>query len=294
MSDGSPLISLGDLTKPATVLIEKISDAIGGIAAPYQMVRMAKAEATAERIRADARADLETRALERLAKEEARKQENIEQITRLALPHVDGSARPDAMDDDWIVNFFDKCRLTGDKDMQLLWSRILSGEANAPGCFGKRTVNLVATLTRIEAEQFTLLCSTCWKMGDDADDIVPIVINEDDVFYRSYGVTFDLITHLSSIGLIRYQSDGFSQVEHVRTPTFSYFERRVRLTLPFPHPQKSDFYLPTGRVLLTRVGLELARIAGAEPSDAFFEHVLSAWRAQRFHPMVVPTTASAG
>jgi len=47
-----PLAKLGDLTKPATVLIEKISDAVGGIFKPHQLVRVAKAEAEVERIRA--------------------------------------------------------------------------------------------------------------------------------------------------------------------------------------------------------------------------------------------------
>jgi hypothetical protein len=49
----NPLAKLGDLTKPATVLIEKISDAVGGIFKPYQVVRLAKAEAEANRIQDD-------------------------------------------------------------------------------------------------------------------------------------------------------------------------------------------------------------------------------------------------
>ncbi len=38
------IINLGELSKPATVLIEKISDAVGGIFKPYQIIRAAKAE----------------------------------------------------------------------------------------------------------------------------------------------------------------------------------------------------------------------------------------------------------
>ena len=52
MSDNfeSSLINLGELSKPATVLIEKISEAVGGTFKPYQIVRVAKAEAQADRI----------------------------------------------------------------------------------------------------------------------------------------------------------------------------------------------------------------------------------------------------
>ena len=40
----NPLINIDELSKPATVLIEKISDAVGGIFEPSQIVRVAKAE----------------------------------------------------------------------------------------------------------------------------------------------------------------------------------------------------------------------------------------------------------
>jgi hypothetical protein len=50
MSDENPLARLGDLAKPATVLIEKISDAVGGVFKPFQIVRVARAEAEASLI----------------------------------------------------------------------------------------------------------------------------------------------------------------------------------------------------------------------------------------------------
>ena len=68
MSDENPLAKLGDLTKPATVLIEKISEAVGGVFKPYQIVRVAKAEAEANRIQVEAQiqvTDLHRRAMHR-------------------------------------------------------------------------------------------------------------------------------------------------------------------------------------------------------------------------------------
>ena len=35
------------------------------------------------------------------------------------------------MEEDWIANFFDKCRIVSDSEMQSLWARVLAGEANA-------------------------------------------------------------------------------------------------------------------------------------------------------------------
>src|SRR4051794_11062780 len=81
MDENTSLINIGELSRPATVLIEKISDAVGGIFKPYQMVRVAKAEAQADRVRADGQievSDLQRRAFNRFLEEEAKKQKNIE------------------------------------------------------------------------------------------------------------------------------------------------------------------------------------------------------------------------
>ena len=78
---GGGFINLGDLSKPATVLIEKISDAIGGIFRPYQIRRIAQAEGEAEKIRTLSQieiTDLQRRAIQRFVVEEAKKQQNIE------------------------------------------------------------------------------------------------------------------------------------------------------------------------------------------------------------------------
>jgi hypothetical protein len=85
--DNNNIINLGDLSKPATVLIEKISDATGGIFKPWQIKRVAKAEAEADEIKAVSKLEithLQHRALQRFIYEEAKKQKNIEDITRKA------------------------------------------------------------------------------------------------------------------------------------------------------------------------------------------------------------------
>lgn len=89
MPDGNSIINFGDLSKPATVLIEKLSDAFGGYFKPYQMKRVAKAEAEAEIIKAQAQieiTDMQRRALGRFVVEEAKKQDNIEKNNRKSHP----------------------------------------------------------------------------------------------------------------------------------------------------------------------------------------------------------------
>ena len=81
MSNSNSIINLGELSKPANTLIEKISDAIGGIFKPYQIRRIAQAETEAEKMRAVSQikiTHLQRRALHRFLAEEAKKQDNIE------------------------------------------------------------------------------------------------------------------------------------------------------------------------------------------------------------------------
>lgn len=76
MSGG--LINLGELSKPATVLIERVSDAVGGLAKPWQIKRVASAEAEAEKIKALAQVeitDIQQRALVRMIREEGTRDE---------------------------------------------------------------------------------------------------------------------------------------------------------------------------------------------------------------------------
>ena len=111
MGEGNSLINLGDLSKPATVLIEKISDAIGVVYEPHQIKRIAKAEVEAEKIKTLGKIEInavQQRALVRFVNEEKRKQINIENIIKEAIPSLNLDSEPQNIEDDWIANFFEK------------------------------------------------------------------------------------------------------------------------------------------------------------------------------------------
>jgi len=62
--------------------------------------------------------DLHRRAMHRFVEEEASRQENMEEITKKSLPHLDVESNPDNMEDDWVTNYFDKSRIVSDEEMQ--------------------------------------------------------------------------------------------------------------------------------------------------------------------------------
>lgn len=267
------LIKLGDLTKPATVLIEKISDAVGGIFKPYQIVRVAKAEAEANRIQAASQieiTDLQRRAMHRFLGEEAMKQSNIESITQDALPLLGEESKPEELEKDWIVNFFDKSRIVSDQDMQRLWARVLAGEANAPGAFSKRTVNVLSDLDKSDAELFSHLCGFSWLVATH----IPLVFDLAADIYKAAGITFASLSHLESLGLVQFDNiAGFQLQQLPQHLAVAYFQRAVMLTLP----AASGNSLPIGKVMFTRAGQELVPVAGAAPINEFFDFVNSRW-----------------
>jgi hypothetical protein len=275
MSDNS-LIKLDGFAKPATVLIEKISDAIGGIFKPYQIIRVAKAEAAADQIHAEAQiqvTDLHRRASHRFLEEEAKKQKNIESITEKALPYLLESSSPQDIEDDWITNFFDKSRIISDSEMQQLWSKVLAGEANVPRSFSRRTVNLLSDLERLDAELFTTLCGFVWMFHS----AVPLIFDVQNEIYNHRWINFNTLSHLDSLGLIRFDNfAGFQIMELQKNFSASYYGTCVDLTLP----KDANNALDIGKVLLTQAGKELVPVCEAKPVDGFFDFVCKRWEGQ--------------
>lgn len=74
IESSNPILNIGELAKPATVLIEKVSDAVGCLYEPTKIRSIAKAKAKAAFITAESEiqiADLERRAVQRWLKEES-------------------------------------------------------------------------------------------------------------------------------------------------------------------------------------------------------------------------------
>lgn len=189
MSDGAALINLGELSKPATVLVEKVCNAVGILYEPARIKRNARAESEAEKIKALARIELreiEERALERFVRQETRKQENIESITAQAAATLPESAHVEGLEEDWVANFFKHCDTVSDVEMQSLWARLLAGEATTPGSYSMRTVDFISTIDKKDAALFTTFSQFVWMIGAPT----PLIYEVEDEIYRKNGITF--------------------------------------------------------------------------------------------------------
>lgn len=268
MSEPSALINIGELSKPVTTLIEKIADATGVLYEPQRIRRRAKAEADADLVKAQthiAISDLQRRALQRFVQEEGKKQANIEDITEQAIPLIGETSTPENVEEDWIANFFDKCRIVSDEEMQKLWSKILAGEANTPGSISVRTVNLLASLDKSDAELFAKFCGFCFFFGE----IMPMIFDEEAGIYNDRGITFSSLSHLDSIGLVTFNKLGY--LRKGKFQEFQLFYYGEAMVIEFPDDTVNT--LQTGCASLTQSGQQLAPICKSEPVPGFQEYV---------------------
>ena len=284
MSQETVIFNVGDLAKPIDTLIHKISDATGVLYEPRRIRRKAKAESNAAIISAKAEAaievakaeseieitDLHQRAAQRWIQEEAKRQKNMEDIIDKAEPHLNAEAKPDSMEDDWVANFFDKSRIVSDNEMQSLWSRVLAGEANNPGTYSNRTVNLLSGFDKSDAELFTKLCGFGWMIGD----VTPLVFDIQAEIYNRHGINLSTLSHLESIGLVRVDNPGFQQSHLPKKCVVHYYDEPLSLEMP----NDANNVLSLGHVLLTKIGQELAPICGSKPVDGFYEYVKDQWK----------------
>lgn len=273
-NQNNSLVNLGNLAEPAKVLIEKVSDAIGGVFKPHQIKRVARAEAEAEIIKATAQveiSELQQRALSRFLLEEASKQENIENITRKAIPQLAEEANPAGIERDWIVDFFDKSRIVSDEEMQNLWSSILAGEANRPGSYSKRTLHMMASLDKKDAVLFTKLCGFTWVI----ETPVPLIFDSENDVYTNNGINFSTLKHLDAIGLISFESlSGYRRKGFDNKKVATNYGGKI-VTLEFKNEGKND--LNIGHAIFTDVGLQLVQFCQRSVVSGFEEYAMAEW-----------------
>jgi hypothetical protein len=276
------------LSKVGAALVDKVAEGIGGIFKPTQIVREARAQAKADLITAQSQIEideLQRRAMQRFVAEEAKRQSNIEAITKQAIPLLDDMAQPGQMNDDWVANFFEKSRIVSDDDMQSLWSKVLAGESNSPGKYSKRTVNLLSDLDKSDAELFSNFCGFAWALAG----LKPLIYFENDgaepgrpEIYAQHNINFDTLSHLEALGLITHTAiGGFATRGLPKTFSTAYHGRHLTLEMP-----NEGMPIEIGSALFTNAGAQLAEICGSKPIAGFYDFVEERFKAKGF--MVVP------
>ena len=275
--DSNGLSQLGE------ALVNKVSDAIGGIAKPRQMKKLAEATAKAAIIltTADIECDeLRRRAAERWMTEETRKQANIESITTKAIPLLEKTSKPESIENDWLVNFFENCRNISDDDVQSIWARILASQASGQAKFSRKTINLLNDFDKQDCIFFIKLCGFVINLGEGT---CPLITLHTDPYYTDHGITFDALRHLQDLGLILFEPlVGFLE-ESDEPLIVRYYDESIKLNIE-PSPKFNAY---VGQVLFTNAGKELYQICDHNEVEGFFEFIKNYYIEIGYLPSIV-------
>ena len=260
-----------DLAKPVTTLIEKCASGAAVIYEPVAIRKKAQAEADAKIIAARANLELsalEDRALERSIKQEARKQQNYENIIEKTLPLITDEAKPEGIDDDWLAYFFESCSTVSDEKMQSLWARLLAGEVEKTGSFSKRTVDFISKMSFEEAALFNDLCQ--FGVFVDGNLLLFVRPYKDNKLFET-SINYSALMSLEAIGLVslcigaNYVWTDISNPMEVR-----YQEEKFE----YRNPYASDIgELHTGRVEFTPIAEELFKLSSPPKNNKYFQWV---------------------
>ena len=213
----------------------------------------------------------QAQSIRRLERESVRHTQNLNAIGLKSLPHYNEVIDPDAVPEGWMAEFTERCKNVSDEAVQELWAKLLAGEANAPGSFSRRALNVLSGMESSDAELFTKLCRTVWLFGNQpAPLIMPEIIRGD--YYGKLGLSDPVLMHLEDLGLINFSSTQFQMLidEEPWTGRMSYFgvEYEGLPTLP-------GVSFPVGRTLFTTSGRQLSRLSESGPIDGYPEFIAS-------------------
>lgn len=159
--------NLTGLSKPLTKLVDVIANGCKWIAEPYQIKRIADANAYASSVQSkeefkqglrDSLLEYTKRSM--LSIRESKQIDNLLNILNFAgqeLLAID-KINDTPVSPEWSSRFFDYAQNIYDEEAQTIWAKILAQETATPGNFFKRTLDVLHNIEPFEAKWFAELC----------------------------------------------------------------------------------------------------------------------------------------
>jgi hypothetical protein len=148
--------------------------------------------------------------------------------------------------------------------MQTLWSRTLTEEAKFKGSFSLRTLKLLSTLNKEEANLITYFGKYVWQ----ASNLTPILTH--DINGGTDGITFSQLALLDSLGVIQ-QGFGYN-LTFMQNSHIHYYG--IPVNVEFKNDEPSTWSFSTGQALLSPIGSELMKICGSTPDFDYLKKTI--------------------
>lgn len=213
---------------------------------------------------------------------------NLAKILQKAALQLNEGATPARITDDWIANFKDKARTCSDEQMAELWAQLLAGEANDPGSYSRKAVNILADLQKEDAELFSTISryrlisfNPFANLLVEGSPAAPLsrfntpreypmlgIMDIQHQIYTDNDINFQALVHLAGLGLINLQPTGI-QI----SPKAAYRCGGRILVLLGENP------IPLGIAQYTTAGAQLSQLCSPlETPNGFPEYLADFWQ----------------
>ncbi|HVA96668.1 MAG TPA: DUF2806 domain-containing protein [Candidatus Acidoferrales bacterium] len=274
-----PLVIKIDLnSETVSKALELIAQAGYLLYEPTRIKRRAKAETDSLIIKTKgeiAIEQLQKQAFYRWAKLETVRQENINKLTTNALQQVQLSKKQidPSTDADWVRKYFGFSQDISNEDMQLIWSKVLSGELIKSGSFSYKTMSILANMRKDDAELFSKLCSYTLIIAGEKK--VSLIFGDGSfAAYNQKAFSFEDLQLLESLGLIHFNDITNFKVMSISSKQMPFICGKDSYLLV---TQEEKVDINVGSVMLTREGQELFKVITTETSPNLIEIVKKNW-----------------
>jgi hypothetical protein len=210
-------------------------------------------------ITADARKDIAARALEYAVGDALRKQENRENILRLATEELAKNPPSEEaeteIEDDWLNAFRQYAETKSKSDLQQLWAKILAAEIRKPGSSSLRTLDFLSTISSDDANRIVQGFSFVIKEG-----FIPYFAYEQD--FLDYGrllflQEMGIVAGLYGLGGSAWRGEAHAQQgwNPPNVVQISYYDKMAAIQSP-----DAQYKIEVPAAILTSIGRELFQI----------------------------------
>lgn len=103
---------------------------------------------------------------------------------------------------DWFIRYYEASGNISDKEMQILWAKILAGEIEKPSSYSLRMLDVLRNISKEEAERFVKICNSAIKIKS-----AQYAIPADHDYISKNDINYSDILMLEEIGLINSGSN---------------------------------------------------------------------------------------
>lgn len=185
-------------------------------------------------------------------------------ILQIAMQSLNENSHPEQVDEDWLSIFMDKTRLVSNNEFQNIWGKILATECNRCGSIPRSLLYVLSQMDREDAEAFTILCSLSINVEDD---YTPFVVIRRFDEYKKWGINYDKMLNLSSLGLIEMDlgplAIGYSIECDINPAKVKYYDNEYQFD--------NQNSVSVGGIIYTKTGQALFNAINVDKCETFWE-----------------------